>query len=54
MENMWFLYTVDIILVSLLVYACCRKDTSKNNYVELPDDYEYDPEIVYAQELYNE
>ena len=54
MDNIWLLYSVDVILVSLFVYACCRYNKKSHQYVEMPDDYEHDPQVVYAQQQYNE
>ena len=50
MDNIWLLYSVDVILVSLFAYACCRYNKKSHRYIEMPDDYEHDPEVVYAQQ----
>ena len=54
MDNIWLLYSVDVILVSLFVYACCIHNKKSHQYVEMPDDYKHHPEVVYAQLQYNE
>lgn len=54
MNNLWLLYSVDVILVTLLVYVCCKPNKKSNQYVEMPDDYEYDTEVIYAQLQYSE
>lgn len=54
MDNIIFLYFFDILLIVLVIYACTRKDGQNNNYVKMPDDYAYHPEIVEAEKIYND
>ena len=54
MYNILFLYFFDILLIALIIYGCTRKVGNNNNYVEMPDDYAYHPEIVEAEKIYND
>jgi hypothetical protein len=54
MDNIWYLYTFDLILVLSLLYACCKKNTDDEVYIALPDDHKYDPQLIEAQALYDE
>lgn len=55
MDNIWYLYTFDFILVLTALYACCKNVTQDDEvYIALPDDHKYDPQLIEAQALYDE
>lgn len=54
MDNIIFLYFIDILLIALVFYACTRKVKHIDSYIKMPDDYAYHPEIVEAEKRYND
>jgi len=54
MHNILYLYFIDILLLVILLYACTRKVRTNNTYVEMPDDYAYQSEIITAERMYND
>lgn len=55
MDDIYYLYIVDFILISTFLYACCKKNKEHTeDYINLPDDHKYDHDIIYAQSLYDE